>query len=34
VALRESNGLAPLDAAMPFGDEPPTAFELVREHLR
>jgi hypothetical protein len=34
VALRESEGLAPLDAAMPFGDEPSTAFELIREALR
>jgi hypothetical protein len=34
IALRESCGLAPLDAAMPFSDEPPTAFQIIREALR
>jgi hypothetical protein len=32
--LRERNGLPPLDDAMPFSDEPPTAFQIVREALR
>jgi hypothetical protein len=32
--LREKSGLPPFDDALPFGDEPATAFQIIREHLR
>ena len=32
-ALREKNGLTPFDDALPFSDETPTAFQIIRELL-
>jgi hypothetical protein len=34
IALRERNGLPPFDDPLPFGDGPPMAFQVIREHLR
>lgn len=34
VSLRKRNGLTPFDDAIPFTDEPPTAFELIRDHIQ
>ena len=34
IRLRLEQGLAPMDDAMPFSDEPPTLFETVRTLLR
>ena len=33
IEVREKRGLPPFDDAMPFGDEPLTAFEQIREIL-
>jgi hypothetical protein len=33
VRLRERNGLEPFDDALPFSDEPDTAFQIIRQEL-
>jgi hypothetical protein len=30
IYLREAHGLAPFDDSIPFSDEPPTVFEIIR----
>jgi hypothetical protein len=34
VKLREKAGLPPFDDALPFGNEPPTVFQIIRGMLR
>ena len=34
IRLRERSNLAPFDDSLPFSDEKPTAFQIVRELLR
>jgi hypothetical protein len=34
ILLREKSGLPPFSDALPFSDEPPTVFEIIREALR
>lgn len=34
IYLREKNGLSPMDDSMPFSDEEPTVFEVIREILK
>lgn len=33
IKLRESAGLPPFDDSLPFTDETPTAFQVIRKHL-
>jgi hypothetical protein len=33
IRLRERNGLAPINDSIPFGDEPDTTFQVIREVL-
>jgi hypothetical protein len=34
IYLRINEGLSPIDDSIPFSDEPPTAFEIIREILQ
>ena len=34
IYVRETNGLDPFDDSLPWSDDEPTAFEIIREHLQ